>query len=54
MLIAGNQYQISISHKTVADATKTVREEVPAPATLPLFGLGLLGLGATRKRRKGA
>jgi len=31
------------------------QEEVPAPATLSLFGLGLLGLGAAvRRRRKAA
>lgn len=50
LLSAGELYQISISQKTVADATKT--NPAPAPATLALFGLGLLGLGAARRKRK--
>jgi len=46
-LVAGNKYDFSIDHRTSADATY-----VPAPTSIALMGLGLLGLGAVSKKRK--
>ncbi len=50
LLLADNEYRLTIDHRTRAtfDAVK----DVPEPATLALFGLGLLGVGAARMSRK--
>ena len=47
LLLAGVQYQLSISHQTLSDVTL-----VPEPETVLLMGLGLVGLGLTQRRRK--
>lgn len=43
-------YELTISHTTIADAMQ--RTAVPEPATLAIFGLGLLGMSAFTRRRK--
>lgn len=42
----GEEYSITISHEVTADSTA-----IPAPASLGLLSLGLLGLGAVTRRR---
>lgn len=42
-------YQLTIQHNTLANALQSAA--VPEPATLAIFGLGLLGMSALRRRR---
>lgn len=52
LLDAGNTYQITIQHNTLANAFQDQAQAVPEPGTLAIFGLGLLGLTAIGRRRK--
>lgn len=49
ILAAGTTYQLTIRSNANIDIARVA--EVPAPATLALFGLGLLGLSVQRRRR---
>ncbi len=56
-IVGGNGYawftNIDIDGGIAVDGTSlNVRAEVPEPASLAMFGLGLLGLSSLRKRRK--
>jgi hypothetical protein len=42
-------YQLTIQHNTLANALQSAA--VPEPATLAIFGLGLLGMSAFKRRR---
>ncbi|MES2317113.1 MAG: EDSAP-1 family PEP-CTERM protein [Pseudomonadota bacterium] len=42
-------YQLTIQHNTLANALQAAA--IPEPATLALFGLGLLGMSAFKRRR---
>lgn len=52
ILSSASTYQITIQHNTLANALQA--QAVPEPATLAIFGLGLLGIGAVGRRRKQA
>ena len=43
-------YQLTIQHNTLANALQS-EAAVPEPATLAIFGLGLLGMTAFKRRR---
>jgi hypothetical protein len=49
MLSTASTYQITIQHNTLANALQA--QAVSEPATLAIFGLGLLGVGALGRRR---
>lgn len=50
LLSAGNTYQITIQHNTLANALQQI--EVPEPGTLAVFAAGLLGMSLAGRRRK--
>lgn len=49
MLNSTDVYQLTIQHNTLANALQS--SEVPEPGTLAMFGIGLLGMSALRRRR---
>jgi len=52
-VVAGQVLQVTIDHASDANA-QLIRRDIPAPASVALFGIGLLGLGAVRRRKLGA
>ncbi|NML60196.1 PEP-CTERM sorting domain-containing protein [Massilia sp. RP-1-19] len=53
MLSTASTYQITIQHNTLANALQAT-QAVPEPATLAIFGIGLLGITAIGRRRRQA
>jgi PEP-CTERM motif-containing protein len=51
-LSGGQVYTLTIAHSTEIDVINTDAGKVPAPATIALFGAGLLGMSGLRRRRK--
>ncbi len=49
LLNSSDTYQLTIQHNTLANALQ--QNAVPEPATLAIFGLGLLGMTAFKRRR---
>ena len=49
LLNSADNYQLTIQHNTLANALQ--QNAVPEPATLAIFGLGLLGMTAFKRRR---
>lgn len=52
LLVAGQAYQITIQHNSLANALQQV-EELPEPGTLAVLAAGLLGMTLLRRRRQG-
>ncbi|MDB5933877.1 MAG: hypothetical protein JWQ01_1221 [Massilia sp.] len=50
LLAAGDTYQVTIAQSTFAGALQT--RQVPEPATLAVFGAGLLAMAAIGRRRR--
>ncbi len=50
LLNADDVYQLTVQHNTLANALQQ-DAAVPEPATLAIFGLGLLGMSAFKRRR---
>lgn len=48
-IVTGNNYQLTITHSSSADATTT--QNVPEPASLLLMGLGLFGFAWTKRQK---
>lgn len=51
LLNATDVYQLTVQHNTLANALQTTAA-VPEPGTLAMFGLGLLGMTAFKRRRR--
>lgn len=51
ILSTDSTYQITIQHNTLANALQQT-QAVPEPATLAIFGIGLLGITALKRRRR--
>lgn len=49
LLLAGNTYQITIQHNSLANA---LQQEVPEPATLAILAAGLLSMSLLSRRRQ--
>lgn len=51
LLNASDVYQLTVQHNTLANALQST-VAVPEPGTLAMFGLGLLGMTALKRRRR--